>query len=92
MHTGMPSIVTDTKSGISYRWLLHWGSDHLPKVSHMTLQQLGAKEKVLNFGASFLIDDLYSQAVDLFALRGKSGSERQRICAVHAHILDSQQF
>lgn len=92
MHTGMPSIVIDHKTGISYHWLLHWGSDHLPKVQHMTFQQLGPNERVLNFGASFLVDDLYLQAIDLFELRRKSAGERQRICDVHTRIAARQRF
>jgi len=58
----------------------------------MTFQELDPNEKVLNFGASLLIDDLHSQAIDLFALRRKSVSERQQICEVHSRIAARQGF
>ena len=67
MHTGLPMEVRDLDTGVNYRWLLHWGPEHLPPDMHLTITQAGLGERILNVGALYLIDDLRRQAEAFFA-------------------------
>lgn len=54
MHTSSPREIRDQKKDLTYRWLLHWGDDHLPREQHFKFQPGGL---VLNMSLSGLIDD-----------------------------------
>jgi hypothetical protein len=54
MHTASPQVVTDRRTGHVYRWLLHWGDEHLPREQHFRLQSNG----VLDLSLFALLDDL----------------------------------
>jgi hypothetical protein len=41
MHTSAPRELKDSTSPITYRWLLHWGDEHLPREQHFKLQPGG---------------------------------------------------
>lgn len=38
MHTAAPRELKDPNGGAPYRWLLHWGDDHLPRNQHFQFQ------------------------------------------------------
>lgn len=38
MHTAAPRELRDPHGGPPYRWLLHWGDDHLPRDHHFQFQ------------------------------------------------------
>ncbi len=42
MHTSAPRELHDPVSGVTYRWLLHWGDEHLPREQHFEFQAGGA--------------------------------------------------
>lgn len=41
MHTSSPRAIRDQQAGKTYRWLLHWGDEHLPRELHLTFQPNG---------------------------------------------------
>ena len=41
MHTSAPRPVTYEPTGRAYRWLLHWGDEHLPREQHLKIQPNG---------------------------------------------------
>ena len=38
MHTAAPRELKDPQGGAPYRWLLHWGDEHLPREQHFQFQ------------------------------------------------------
>jgi hypothetical protein len=56
MHTGQPRYLRDRKTGMRYRWLLHWWQ-HLPEEQHFTFTTTD-DSKILNLGLAYLIRDL----------------------------------
>lgn len=48
MHTANPQTIESSKSGDIYRWLLHWGEEHLPPEQNLTFERPGQHEYVLN--------------------------------------------
>jgi hypothetical protein len=54
MHTSAPREVRGKFSGRSFRWLLHWSDDSLPRHQHFQFQCNG---QVLNLSLIGLIDD-----------------------------------
>ena len=91
MHTGLPATVTESKTGVAYRWLLHW-ADHLPREQHMTLSDIGPDERVLNVGALYLVKDLASVATDLFLRTRDDPRGRGLLEKVHREIANRQRF
>jgi len=57
MHTAEPRMLIESGSGITYRWLLHWSVDQLPRDQHFVLIQTGS-QKILNIALICLIEDL----------------------------------
>jgi len=55
MHTSSPRQLRDEQRGVAYRWLLHWGDDHLSREQHFMFQPGGL---VLNMSLIGLIDDV----------------------------------
>jgi hypothetical protein len=55
MHTGAPRQLVDSKSGRTFRWLLHWGDEHLPRDQHFKLQ---TAEPIFNMSLFGLLDDI----------------------------------
>ena len=90
MHTGLPAAVTDTETGISHRWLLHWGEPHLPREQHMTVVASSATDRVLNVGAIYLAEDLRREAMRLFGTLHDSQQLRDDLCAADAELAQSQ--
>jgi hypothetical protein len=60
MHTASPREVRDPDAGRTYRWLLHWGDEHLPRNQHLTFQQNGEN---LNMTLTGLIAGVQQAAV-----------------------------
>jgi hypothetical protein len=56
VHTSQPRPLRHPKTGVVYRWLLHWG-EHLPESQHFTLSGSDG-ERILNLGLTYLISDL----------------------------------
>ena len=90
MHTGLPGVVTDTETGISYRWLLHWGEPHLLREQHLTVAALSATDQVLNVGAIYLVEDLRREAIRLFETLHESQQLQDDLCAADADLTQSQ--
>ena len=55
MHTAAPRALVDSSRNLTYRWLLHWGDEHLPREQHMNFQANG---EIFNLSLFWLIDDL----------------------------------
>ena len=64
MHTSAPRELKDPVSGITYRWLLHWGDEHLPREQHFRFQPNGTN---LNLSLIGLIDNTRQAASDYIA-------------------------
>ena len=64
MHTSAPRELQDTVSGLTYRWLLHWGDEHLPREQHFEFQSGGAS---LNLSLIGLIDNTKQAASSYLA-------------------------
>jgi hypothetical protein len=58
MHTAEPRIITDTSTGVKYRWLLHWGPPYLPLEHHYEINTNIPNEKILQLGLIYLVDQL----------------------------------
>jgi hypothetical protein len=56
MHTGSPQEIK-LSNKISYYWLLHW-KEHLPKEQHLTFQDNGSNQKILNISMIYLANDV----------------------------------
>ncbi len=59
MHTSRPRFWTNKRNGITYKYLIQWGEQHLPKNRHFTIDGSGSSRK-LRIGLLFLIEDLKS--------------------------------
>lgn len=55
MHTASPRALVDRARGVTYRWLLHWGDEHLPREQHMRFQANG---EIVNLSLFGLLDDV----------------------------------
>lgn len=55
MHTASPRVLVDRQRGLTYRWLLHWGDEHLPREQHLRFQPNG---EIVNLSLFGLIDDI----------------------------------
>jgi hypothetical protein len=42
MHTSAPRELQDPVSGLTHRWLLHWGHEHLPREQHFAFRPGGS--------------------------------------------------
>ncbi len=74
MHTSSPRELCDHESGVTFRWLLHWGDDHLPREHHFKFQPGGS---ILNLSLFGLIDDVRRAAEGyLDELPGNAGLEQ----------------
>ena len=60
MHTAAPRELKDPQGGAPYRWLLHWGDEHLPREQHFQFQ---AGNHNLNISLFGLIDDARAAAI-----------------------------
>lgn len=56
MHTARPRLLTNSATGKTYHWLLHWWV-HLPREQHYTFVDSGTR-RILNVGLVYLIEDL----------------------------------
>lgn len=89
MHTGSPYAIRNSQTGVTYRWLLHWG-EHLPRNQHMTLAEASSTEQVLNMGALYLIDDLASFTRELFSKWRGDSSKEGLVVEVNRQVLERQ--
>ena len=64
MHTSAPRELQYPVSGLTYRWLLHWGDEHLPREQHFEFQSGGAS---LNLSLIGLIDNTKQAASSYLA-------------------------
>ena len=64
MHTSSPRELLDEQAALTYRWLLQWGDDHLPRDQHMKFQPNGQN---LNLSLVGLIEDLRRAASEYLA-------------------------
>ena len=53
MHTSRPRRLKEEKTGVVYRYLLHWGSPQLPLEQHYTI----GKQNIFNIGLIYLLQD-----------------------------------
>lgn len=61
MHTARPRMLVGRRTARRYRWLLHWGAEHLTRDQHMEFQQPPG-DWILNIGLEFLVGDLRDAA------------------------------
>ena len=59
MHTSSPRELKDEQAGFTYRWLLQWGDEHLPRDQHLKFQSNGEN---LNLSLVGLIEDVRQAA------------------------------
>ena len=91
MHTAKPRALEGRNTGESYKWLLHWGSEHLPREYHMQLQQ-PKDARTLNIGLGFLVDDLVRGAESYFAKVDGSPEAEARLAAAYQEVLRPRLF
>lgn len=87
MHTANPRRIRDNRTGISYRWLLHWGSPYLPVDQHMKFQTLAADDWILGVGLNYLVDDVASAAIALCAAAEQGEEAKAKMARAHAQVL-----
>jgi hypothetical protein len=88
MHTANPRVLTEARLGKAYRWLLHWGPDHLPKDQHLHLQPDG---RVLNVGLIYLLEDVTTTGNKVFA-EAIGHIKRESIVLNAQRDLDNKRF
>lgn len=91
MHTGSPSVVTERGTGERFRWLLHWGADHLPRDQHMHLVT-GDGSRILGVGLEYLVQDLEVAARQLFSQAERDDNQRDEVVARHRLLEARQEF
>lgn len=57
MHTAYPRPISIEQEGRTYRWLLHWGPEHLPRDQHFAYSEV-RNERILGLGLEFLVEDV----------------------------------
>lgn len=90
MHTGQPQRLIDSRAGNTWRWLLHWGSSHLPREQHMTWSTSGPGENILNFALLHFLDDLHASVDRWFRTLKDDVAEAERIVAYHAQLAEHE--
>lgn len=53
VHTSSPRPSTNRTTGVTYRWLLHWSDDQLPREQLFRIQQ---REPIINLSLTGLLD------------------------------------
>lgn len=91
-HFGDPVEINDPRTGVSYSWLLHWGSDHLPREQHLTFADASPGHPVLAFGAEFLIDDVANLGGELMARAQTERGVADRLEATRARLVAGQRI
>ncbi len=91
MHTAKPRALKGRNTGESYKWLLQWGSEHLPREYHMQLQQ-SKGARILNIGLEFLVDDLVRGAESYFGKVEGSPDAEARLAATYNEVLRPRLF
>ena len=61
MHTSRPRKLMDRKTGVIYKYLLHWGSPQLPIEQHYILNE----GNILSVGLAYLLED-FNNALELY--------------------------
>ena len=69
MHTAAPRELKDPHGGAPYRWLLHWGDEHLPRQQHFQFQ---TGNNNLNLSLFGLIDNTRTAATGYLAVLNAS--------------------
>jgi hypothetical protein len=64
MHTASPRQLVDNNTGKTFRWLLHWGDEHLPRDQHFKLQ---AAEAIFNMSLFGLLENI-EQAIRKYSI------------------------
>lgn len=88
MHTAAPRELRDPQGGLPYRWLLHWGDDHLPRDHHFQFQPGNHN---LNLSLFALIENARSAASAYIAALNASSPLSANYDAVDQE-LDSYEF
>lgn len=84
MHTGEPQRLIDSRAGVSWRWLLHWGS-HLPRERHMT-ESGQAQDRILNFALLYFLEDLHAGVNRWFGSVLPDTPDAESVLVRHAHL------
>jgi hypothetical protein len=64
MHTGAPRELFDITNGRIFRWLLHWGDQHLPRDQHFKFQMNG---EIFNMSLFGLLEDVEASSARYFS-------------------------
>jgi hypothetical protein len=83
MHTGSPRQLVDSKTGRTFRWLLHWGDEHLPRDQHFKLQ---SAEPILNISLFGLLENLEHAVTKFFDELSHDSTLRDNFLAVEKAI------
>lgn len=89
MHTGDPMPFVDKATGTTYRWLLHWGEEHLPREQHLTFAD-GPGFKVLAFGALHTVADLRHTTERMLLAAETDAALAARLMFAHDELLAAQ--
>jgi hypothetical protein len=89
MHTGEPLPLVDSATGTTYRWLLHWGEDHLPRDQHLTFAE-GQGSRVLALGAVYAVADLRAAAQRTLSAAERDADVATRLVSAHEAVLARQ--
>ena len=87
MHTGQPQLLLDPETGVTWHWLLHWGS-HLPRVQHMTAS--GERDdQILNFALLYFVEDLHRGTANWLDGVSPATAQQGQILRRHALLTKS---
>lgn len=89
IHTGDPMPFINTATGTTYRWLLHWGEEHLPRDKHLTFANASGT-RVLAFGALYAVADLRQAADELLTAADHDDELASRLVATREQLVTKQ--
>lgn len=89
IHTGDPMPITNSATGTTYQWLLHWGEEHLPREQHLTFANAQGV-RVLAFGALHALADLHQAAARLLTAAENDDELASRLVTAHDQLLKRQ--
>ena len=83
VHTSTPRPSTNRTTGVTYRWLLQWSDDQLPREQLFTIQE---REPIINLSLTGLLDTTISGLERYLDELNKSPDLQQKFDAVETQL------
>jgi hypothetical protein len=83
VHTSSPRPSTNRTTGITYRWLLHWSDDQLPREQLFTIQE---HEPIINLSLTGLLETTISGLKRYLDELDQSSDLQEKFDAVDAQL------